>query len=376
MLLQHELLRSYLRSNQPVVMTGRPGIGKTFAIVDEFEQSGGFLITCLGSVREPTDIAGWPYRTDKGVLLDAPHYAKVAIEAQESGKYSMVGIFYDELRRCVPAVQNALLRVFLEGIVGDITLPREIRRIAASNHAEDGGWPLESALANRLGHIDVEVDHDVFQKGFVTNTFRPLTPIKDPETRERLREERAWIASFLHKRSELLIRYPEDEEKRDGPWPSPRSWDMGAHVLAHTPHADKNLRTSIIGTAVGMGAAIEALGWLEAQDLPNPEDTLYGRVKDVVDQKRPDRTYAVVSAALSLAFQSLEGKEAVAQKAWDAGWTLVARVKTDGAADIAGSFIPEFYRKGETCRYGLRQPDEEIALFADLLERAGLGGVE
>lgn len=367
---QRELLRLYLDANQPVVQTGVPGIGKTFGVYDEVvTRRGGWLTTVIGAIREPTDIAGWPYRTDEGVKLDAPFYAKQAIQAHASGKYPIVVIHFDELRRVTPAVQNAILRVFLERVVGDVELPTEIRLIASSNSAADGGWPLESALANRAGHVHVEVDHDVVQHGFVTNSFRPLAPMS-AAAMQRLGAERALIAAFVHKRSELLLDYPKDEERRDGPWGSPRSWDIAAHVLANTNPTDKGLRLQAIATAVGLDTASEFCNWVEAQDLPNPEDVLAGRVTDIVDQRRPDRTYALVSSALGLAFNELATTEKRAQTAWDQGWALVVKTKQDGAADIAGAFVPDFYRKGEASTYRLRDPDKEIDEFSDLLERA------
>lgn len=371
---QRELLRHYLAANQPVVQTGIPGIGKTFGVEDEIvHQRHGYLVTVIGSIREPSDIAGWPYRTPDGVKLDAPYYAKLATQAYESGDYPIVAIHFDELRRVVPATQNAILRVFLERVVGDVQLPAEIRMLASSNSASDGGWPLESALANRLGHIDVQVDHDLFQRGFITNSFRLLAPM-EPTYTERLAGERAGIAAFLKHRSDLLLDYPKDDERRDGPWPSPRSWDMAAHVLSTTDPSERNLRLNVIATAVSTPVAVEYLNWQEAQDLPDPAEVLSGKVKDIVDQARPDRTYAIFSAALSLAFTALESKEAgKAQKSWDDGWKLISRVKQSGAADIAGAFVPEFYHRGEGSSHKLRDPDAEISEFADLLERAGGG---
>src|ERR1044072_8575383 len=104
---------------------------------------------------------------------------------------------------------------------------------------------------------------------------------------------------------------------------------MAAHVLATTDPNNKNLRLTVIQTAVGE-VAIEFVNWLDAQDLPDPQLVLDGKVTSIVDQARPDRTYAMVSSAISLAFQTLDTTDKQAQDGWNKGWTLLVKVKQDG----------------------------------------------
>jgi hypothetical protein len=368
------MLRYYLEANQPVVQTGVPGIGKTFGATDLVEGMGGFIYTVLGSIREPTDIAGWPYRTDHGVRLDSPYWAKHVTELYNTGKYTMVVVHFDELRRVVPAVQNAILRVFLERVVGEDQLPPEVRVMASSNSAKDGGWPMESALANRQGHLDVTVDHEVFQKGFVLNTFRPLAPMA-ARYAKNLASERANIATFLRPqggRSELVIDYPKDEEQRDGPWASPRSWDIAAHVLSVAHDAPRDTRLNLFASAVGRGPAVEYVNWQHEQDLPDAYDVRSGKVKveDVVDLARPDRTYAVVNGVVSITYNELaNGPAKEAEEGWDKCWPFLAEVKRAGAADIAAVYVPSLYFKGKESTYKLRRASDEIREFEDILKR-------
>lgn len=371
---QRELLRAYLEANQPVVQTGVPGVGKTFGAEDLVHSMGGYIYTVLGSVREPTDIAGWPYRTKDGVKQDSPFWAKHVTSIFDSGKHKMVVVHFDELRRVVPAVQNAILRVFLERVVGDDQLPLDIRVMASSNSASDGGWPLESALANRMGHITNEPDHQVFQEGFVLNKFRPLVPL-DAAAVKRLGEERVNIATFLRPEggiSNLLIDYPRDEEQRDGAWPSPRSWDIAAHVLQTAQDASKQQREYILASAVGRGAAVEYINWVYAQDLPSAYDVRSGRVKigDVVDAARPDRTYAIINGVVSITYGELaNGPEPAAVDGWDKCWRFLAEAKKAGASDIAGAYVPSLFYKGKESTYKLRKASDEIQEFKDLLDR-------
>lgn len=374
---QIELLRHFLDANQPILITGKPGTGKTFTVYDEIvKKQGGFLITVLGSVREPTDIAGYPYKTqDSGVKIDAPHYAKVAMEAVESGKYPIVAIFFDELRRVNPAVQAALLRVFLERAVGDVQLPQEIRMLAASNPATDGGWPLESALANRMGHVLWDIDVDGWKEGMSANEFRVLAPMSVSNL-DKLGAERALIASFINARSDMLLTYPREEELRDGPWPSPRSWDMSAHVLTSVDPKNRSLRLDVIAASVGMDAAVQFVEWLDAADLPTPEDVLNGVAQNIVDLSRPDRTYAIVNNTIAYVMRKLNDPTTInAKQLAMAAWKLLADVNDGGAADIATAFVVKFYEIARDCPHdvdNMTTQNSYMARFVPVLTAAGM----
>ena len=56
-------------------------------------------------------------------------------------------LFLDELSTAPPAVQAALLRVVLERVVGDLTLPDEVAVVAAANPPDQAadGWDLSGA---------------------------------------------------------------------------------------------------------------------------------------------------------------------------------------------------------------------------------------
>lgn len=373
------LMRHFLKANIPFVITSKPGAGKTSAIQAEVEDvQGGKVITVLGSVREPTDIVGMPYRGENGVLIAAPQWANEAIAAYESGNYPLVVVFFDELRRVVPAVQNALLRVMLERVVGDKALPKEIRMVAASNPSTDGGWPLESALANRLGHISWSVNPDEWRMGMISGDYRPLAPMPR-ELMDRLNIESASIAAFIGTRADMLAVYPENEEKRDGAWPSPRSWHMAAHVLAGVAPTERATRLDIIASCVGTDAAVQYLEWLDAADLPPTEDVISGKFTQIVDPYRPDRTYAITANAIAYVIRTLNSTDtlpSVAEAVAEAGWRILAAVNDGGAADIATSFIPKLYTVSRDCPHYVghdRALDAQyMSKFRPLLEAAGM----
>lgn len=346
------VLNIYVRARVPVLMTGKPGIGKTAGVESMFldtpcpakECKGGpsHLFTLLASVREPTDIAGWPTRTDDGVVVVGPSWVKWLNEMYDGGHF--VGLFIDELRTVSPAKQAPLLRILNEHKVGDFdSIPFGVPIIAAANSIEDsaGGWPIQGVLANRMGHVPVTPSLDDWLRGMITGKFKMRSELSQ-DAEDRLTEERALVASFVRSRSELLISMPKEEVKQDGPWPSPRSWDMSAHLLATAGPEDENLRLDLMGSMVGEEAAVEFLTWKRNMDLPVPQDVLAGSFDEmeVFDKQRPDRIYAIVAGTVAYVIEHLT------DNTWEDVWHFGAKCAQHGFADVFAGFIPSLDAAG------------------------------
>ena len=78
-------------------------------------------------------------------------------------------------------------------------------------------------------------------------------------------------------------------------WPSPRSWESVARLLAtcDAAKASEEARTLLVLGAVGEGAGIEFLSWLANMDLPDPEDVLADPDGFELPE-RSDRAFAVL----------------------------------------------------------------------------------
>lgn len=168
----------------PVLLWGAPGVGKTARIAQMADKLGYHFVTVLASIREASDFLGIPIPGGKKTfeVYDPNTKQKVrksintltfsppdwALELQANagndpfappnvpeGKRAL--LFLDEFSTALPDVQNALLRVVQERVVGDLQLPANVAIVAAANPpwmTPSGEGMLSPPTANRFVHLN------------------------------------------------------------------------------------------------------------------------------------------------------------------------------------------------------------------------------
>ncbi|MEY9935021.1 MoxR-like ATPase [Catenulispora sp. GP43] len=317
-------------ANLPVLLWGQPGIGKSSTLVQLGRGLGLPLETVIASVHDPSDFAGLPIIGDdpasQGVAMAPPDWA-VRLHRAGSGL-----LFLDEISSAPPAVQAALLRVVLERHVGSLELPGAVRIVAAANPAGSAadGWQLAPPLANRFVHLAWLHDPDVVVRGLGGVWPEVPLPQLDPAKLERsVARARSAVCAFLTVRPDYTHRMPATAAARAGAWPSPRTWEMAMRLLAFGYAADAEPGAVVLAVrgAVGDGAGLEFLAFLERQDLPDPEAVL----ADPAGAELPERG-DLVHATLAAVVDAI-GRDATRAR-WEAGWTLVARLCATVPVDL------------------------------------------
>ena len=258
-----DMIRAAAVADVPLMFWGPPGIGKTARVAQAATDANAHLEVLVGSQCDPTDIAGLPVQLPGGgVRLAPPAWAVRIRAALDAG--TPAWLLLDELASAPPSVRAAMLRV-QERQVGDLDL-RGLRVFAAGNaadHAADGG-DLDAATSNRLIHVQVGAEPDLHLPGILAGWGRPQA---DGEPAAR-----AAIVDFLRARPGALCAPPGGPVGPAGAaWPSPRSWDALARlVAAGLPW------TQAATAAVGTATACELAAYLAARDLPDPAALLAG----------------------------------------------------------------------------------------------------
>ena len=348
-----------LAAGIPVLLWGDPGTGKTHTIEAFARRAGWRTVSVIASIHDPTDFAGLPVRTDAGVVFEPPAWARRTAEND-----GMSLVFFDEVNTATPATQNALMRVVLEGRVGDLELGESVRFAAAANppSQNSAAWDLSAPLANRFAHLEWPVSFEDWKAGYLGGWPDPdpldidLSTI-DPYSRELVR---LLQASFLATRPALVCEVPDSGTALRG-WPSPRSWERLADCLAiaDTTGVSDEVRLLVASALVGDGAAAEYLAYLRNLDLPDPKDLLTYPAK-FGELQRTDQQLAALDAVVAAA--------AADPKCWRDAFRVCIVAAGCGVPDVAASAA---MRLAEIKPTSVRLPAGH-EVFARILADAGL----
>ncbi|MBW3614439.1 MAG: MoxR family ATPase [Actinobacteria bacterium] len=353
-----EALGVAVAARVPVLLWGAPGTGKTSAIRAMADAGGLPCETVIAAIREPSDFSGLPVVIDGVVHFAPPRWAERLAEAG----YGV--LFLDEISTAPPAVQAALLRVVLERVVGDLSLPDDVVVVAAANPPEIAadGWDLSAPLANRFCHLDWTVEAMGFAQGIAGGWKPPRVPDLAPEWEQHLPLARGLVSAFVSVRPALALDVPVDAAQAGRGWPSPRTWEMVARLwtAAEVSGASHEARAALVSGAVGEAAGLQLLTWQLEMDLPDPEEVL-ADPDGMALPDRGDRAYAVLSAvAAAVAADPTVDR-------WNAGWRVLARAgeRAPDVAAVAARVLAQ-------CRPDGAPAPPEVKLFAPLLRDAGL----
>lgn len=328
---QLEALALAVTANQPVLLWGEPGIGKSAGIEQLAAGLGLPLETVIASVHEPSDFAGLPIVGDDpavtGVPMAPPDWA-VRLAGAGRGL-----LFFDELSSAPPAVQAALLRVVLERRVGSLTLPEAVRIVAAANPPSSAadGWHLSPPLANRFVHLHWTHHPRTVARGMAGTWPEVAVPVVDPARAPgAVARARGAVSGFLTARPGLVHALPADAESRGRAWPSPRTWEMALRLLAagYAAGAGREALAAALAGAVGDGTGIELLSYLEELDLPDPDRVLADPDAFALPE-RGDRQLAFLTAVVTAVQADLT------RSRWEAGWAVLAKAVDAGVPDVA-----------------------------------------
>ena len=318
-----------LAARVPVLLWGDPGTGKTETIERFAARAGWRTETVVVSLHEPTDFGGLPVRTPDGVVFEPPAWARRIAAGKEPSV-----VFFDEVNTAAPSVQNALMRVILEGRVGQLELGAGVRFVAAANPPEQnvGAWDLSAPLANRFAHLRWPVVLDEWKHGYLAGwpDTGPLDLAADSDPDPKtVAEHKAMQAAFLTARPGLLCAPPRQGIPAGG-FPSPRTWERAANCLAIAQAAEADEETVLLVAAslLGTGAAAEYLAYGHNLDLPDT-DQLLADPALFATLDRSDQQHAALSAVVARAAADPK------TRLWKKAFTVCIEAARLGAPDIA-----------------------------------------
>ena len=347
----------------PFLLWGEPGAGKT-AVIESASGSGYHVETLICSHYEPSDFAGLPIVTGDHVSLAPPGWAR-RVAAQDGPSI----VFFDEWTTASPAVQAAALRPLTHGEVGALKLPERVSFGAAANPADiaAAGWELAAPTANRFVHLEWALPLEVFSESLVTGQWPELeVPTSTTSYDVSSAVARSLVAGFLRARGGLLSAVPKDAASRGRAFPTPRTWDYAARLVAACRVADTGpevLRLLVDGV-IGASSGHEFLAWVRALDLPDPEKALADPASVDFAGMRPDRVHVTLQSVLA----AVTG--APSPERWTAAMSVCVHAANAVGVDPAVPVVRALLR-GTTRPPGAALP-EGMSVFVAPLALAGL----
>lgn len=353
------LLEAANRAGQSVLLWGPPGVGKSSVIEALAKIRECAFEVVIGSQREPSDFNGLPVTTERGVVMEAPAWAR-RLRGHDNG-----GILcLDELTTASPSIQAAMLRVVNDRVVGDLPLGKGVQVIAAANPPEQAadGWDLTPPMANRFMHLDFTPSVEDWTMGLITGFPLPMPEPLNPLTTESLAAARAEVAAFVRARPHLMHDMPQDMSTTGRAWPSPRTWTMLASILAQVTTEDAALMAA--SGLVGPGPAAEFMTWRAEANLPDPEAFIEDPASVNWDDltAAPDRAWAALAGVV--AFATDRGT----QEVWRAAWGPLGEACEHNLADVATACSLPLM----STRPGQARPPATVKKFTPALRGAGL----
>lgn len=274
-----------IRKKRPIFLWGPPGIGKSDIVRQIADRINAHVIDVRLSLWDPTDIKGIPYfdPTVGKMVWGAPSELP---DEEMSNKYENIILFLDEMNSAAPAVQAAAYQLILNRKVGTYTLPDNVMIVAAGNRESDKGvtYRMPAPLANRFVHLEMTHSFDDWFQWAVDNGIH-----KD-------------VVGYLTFSKKDL--YDFDPKSPSRSFATPRSWAFVSELIEDD--IDDSTTTDLVSGSIGEGLAVKFMAHRRvAASMPNPEDILAGKVKDMESKE----ISAMYSLTVALCYELKEASD-------------------------------------------------------------------
>ncbi len=270
----NDFLLKVLPKQLPVLVAGKPGVGKTAVATAAAAQLGYHLIVSHPAVADPTDFKGLPWVTDGRATFLPLGELEALTTATEPTLWLI-----DDLGQAPLAVQASLMQLIHSGSrqLGGHTLSSEVSILACTNRREDRAGVtgfLEPVKSRFMTIVELATDAAQWSGWAFANGIQPEIP------------------AFLRWKPDLLSRFDASLGLEQSP--SPRAWQHVSQLL-ELDLATEILLETVIGT-VGEGAATELMAFLGTwRALPNP-DLVIARPETAPVPEEPSVLFAACGA--------------------------------------------------------------------------------
>lgn len=189
-----------IKTNTPILIKGKPGIGKSDIVATAAQKANAQLIISHPVVSDPTDYKGLPFAGKDETAHFMPFgELRQLIDATEKTVY-----FLDDLGQAAPSVQAAAMQLILARRINGHKVSDSVVFIAATNNKADkaGVSGILEPVKSRFTILDLEVSSEDWQIWARDNNNIPLE-----------------LIAFIRFRPELLHKFDPTKEIVNSPCP-------------------------------------------------------------------------------------------------------------------------------------------------------------
>lgn len=262
-------LQFAIQNRFPVLIKGKPGIGKSDIVAQAAIQANARLIITHPVVSDPTDYKGLPFASNGEAHFLPFNELNELINATEETVY-----FIDDLGQAPASVQAAIMQLLLARRINGFRVSDTVTFIAATNRKEDKAAVsglLEPVKSRFASIVELEVTTD----DWVRWAFNNNMPTE--------------LISFVRFRPDLLEKFEASRDIINSP--SPRTVaNIGKQQICNLP---QDLEYEVFKGAAGEGFAVEYTSFLKLyRELPNI-DTIILDPKNAKIPTQPGTMYAL-----------------------------------------------------------------------------------
>lgn len=251
-----EYLKVMIQAGLPVLVKGKPGIGKTDIVKQACKELDIPCIVSHPAVSDPTDVKGMPWvQQIKGGGMEARWLPFGDIKQLVShDKDTPIVNFLDDFGQSPPLVQASYMQYILSGHLGEIHLSPNTVFIAATNRKEDKAAVtgiLEPVKSRFACIVELQVSADDWCEWALRNDMPPE------------------LIAFIRYRPQMLEDFKATADIVNSP--CPRTVANVGKILK-MGKVPEDLEYEVIAGAAGEGLAGEFIHYLRTfRSLPDPD---------------------------------------------------------------------------------------------------------
>jgi len=266
-----ELLTYTIPARENMMITGKPGIGKSELVIQACNMIGAKVIFIHAVVSDPTDAKGMPWvkmsaEGDPEAVFIPFYELKRMMSANE-----LTVVFLDDFGQAPPSVQAAFMQLLLARRINEFEISEQIVFIAATNRREDlagVSGVLEPVKSRFTGILELITGYDPWSDWALDIekeiTFK-TSPVTKPIPKRPISME---VFQFIRMNKKFLDQFAPTQDLTNSPTPRTIT-NLSQFVKMNLP---KHLQLPAFAAAVGNIMGSQFNGYLQFyMKMPDPD---------------------------------------------------------------------------------------------------------